>query len=65
MNSHITKESIICPEFCLSLATFPFMLTLSLIDSFTQGLTELGQASEEIFRGDRLPVIQLDGKNKG
>ncbi|MGK7946525.1 MAG: hypothetical protein AB4058_18850 [Microcystaceae cyanobacterium] len=43
----------------LSLVTPPFLLGITVIDSLTQGLKELGSMSEEIFRGERLPLLNF------
>lgn len=43
----------------LSLATSPFLLTYLGLRSVTQWLTEAGKNSEEVFRGDRLPVLNF------
>lgn len=43
----------------LSLATVPFILSLSAIEHLTQTLIEIGETSEEIFRGDRLPILNF------
>ncbi len=41
----------------LSLATLPLILGLLGAKNIYQALQSLGQASEEIFRGDRLPLL--------
>ncbi len=43
----------------LSLATPPFLLGITLVNSITQGLKEVGEMSEEIFRGERLPLLNF------
>lgn len=50
----------------LSLATSPFLLAYLGLRSITGLLTEAGKNSEEVFRGDRLPVLNFpasDGQN--
>ena len=42
---------------CLSLVTFPLLVGLGISRPLTQAILELGKASEEIFRGDRLPIL--------
>jgi hypothetical protein len=59
MDNHISKESILNPNCWLSLTTIPFIVTLSLIESTGKSLIEMGTASEEIFRGIRLPIIHF------
>jgi hypothetical protein len=49
------------PEVTLmvSLATAPFLLGLLGSRALETLIQELGKASEELFRGDRLPVLPL------
>ena len=44
---------------CLSLATAPFLGGLLVAHQIVQRLGELGEASEEIFRGARLPILNF------
>lgn len=46
-------------EVMLSLATAPFLGGLLISQALIQVLIEFGQASEEMFRGDRLPVLHF------
>ena len=41
----------------LSLVTSPFILSILALQIFTQTSIELGQASEELFRAARLPIL--------
>jgi len=43
-------------ELWLSLAVSPFLLSYLALRSLNHWLIELGQESEELFRGDRLPL---------
>lgn len=43
----------------LSLLTTPFIFALLALQSLIQSLIEWGEASEEIFRGDRLPILNF------
>jgi hypothetical protein len=43
----------------LSCATFPLLLALGALPCLTKTLVELGEMSEEVFRGDRLPVLSF------
>ncbi len=43
----------------LSLAVSPFFLTYLGIRSIHEWSIEVGKASEELFRGDRLPVLRI------
>jgi hypothetical protein len=44
---------------CLSLVTSSFLLSLVVAQSLVQKLIEVGEMSEEFFRGDRLPVLNF------
>jgi hypothetical protein len=46
------------PTLLLSLATAPFLVGLLAARALAQTLIDVGQASEEVFRGDRLPVLR-------
>jgi hypothetical protein len=43
----------------LSLATSPFIMTLLAVYLITELMTELGKTSEEIFRSERLPILNF------
>lgn len=43
----------------LSLVTSPFMIGILTFYLLVEFMTELGQASEEIFRSERLPVLNF------
>lgn len=47
----------ISPEVLVSLATVPFLLALLGSKALGSMLQEIGQQSEELFRGDRLPFL--------
>ncbi|HEY9641052.1 MAG TPA: hypothetical protein V6C57_11250 [Coleofasciculaceae cyanobacterium] len=46
-------------QILLSLTTAPLLLVLIGSKTLAAAMTDLGQASEEIFRGDRLPVLHI------
>jgi hypothetical protein len=46
-------------EILLGLATLPVLVGLVSIQAIGQVVQELGVLSEELFRGDRLPVLDL------
>lgn len=46
-------------ELVLGAVTAPFLLTLIAGKLISQGFQELGQLSEEAFRGDRLPLLKF------
>lgn len=43
----------------LALSTVPLVIGLLTLRTLSDAVISLGQASEEIFRGDRLPVLNL------
>lgn len=43
----------------LSLSTAPLLLVLVGSRALATAFQEMGQTSEEIFRGDRLPVLKI------
>lgn len=43
----------------LGLATFPWVAALTIAKTVEAQLIDLGRASEEVFRGDRLPVLHI------
>ncbi|GEM_PF-3172192 len=51
---------LIPPEILLSLATGPLLLGIIGGKAISRFLAEMGQSSEEMFRGDRLPLLDLD-----
>lgn len=51
-----------CPfgaDLLISLLVPPFLLSLLGINALNTALCELGLASEELFRGERLPLLSL------
>jgi hypothetical protein len=49
----------------LSCATFPLLLAIGALPCLTKTLVELGEMSEEVFRGDRLPVLSFPEAQEG
>lgn len=47
----------VSPEILVSLATGPLLLALVGGKALSQLIQQIGQQSEEIFRGDRLPLL--------
>ncbi len=45
------------PQFWLSLSTAPLLLGILSEKALAQWLQTAGEASEEILRGDRLPIL--------
>ncbi len=54
-----SSEILLLNQLSLSLLTPPFLLSVMTLNSLSRGLQELGEMSEEIFRGDRLPLLPL------
>ncbi len=52
------QTSNIPTNLLLSLGTIPVLAVLIAGKAVGKALIELGQASEELFRGDRLPVLE-------
>ena len=50
-------------ELTLGLTTCGLLALLSASQAAADGLTQLGQTSEELFRGDRLPTLPLMGSD--
>lgn len=55
--SQLGKE--ISPEILVSLATVPLLFALLGSKALSGLLQEIGQQSEELFRGDRLPLLDF------
>lgn len=47
------------PTWLLSLATLPVLAILHISDKIGSEAVELGKLSEEVFRGDRLPLLDF------
>lgn len=61
------SKQVAQPEYMgvtLSLLTLPFLGSLAGARSLLEGVVSLGEASEEIFRGDRLPLLNLQQQNE-
>lgn len=43
----------------LSIATSPFIFSILLLYFLSEFMTEFGKASEEIFRSERLPILNF------
>ncbi|MBW4471335.1 MAG: hypothetical protein KME45_13150 [Stenomitos rutilans HA7619-LM2] len=56
--------SLVSPEILLSLATAPVLVALVGSHVVAKAVQELGLFSEEIFRGDRLPVLNFPNENQ-
>lgn len=57
MNENPLEALIPPPEVLLSFLTFPVIVGIVTVETAVKGIQETSSASEEIFRGDRLPVL--------
>ena len=53
------NPSYLLSFFGLSIATSPFIFSILALYLLTEFMTELGKASEEIFRSQRLPILNF------
>ncbi len=58
-SAEMFKQLNIASEFPIACLTVPMLLGLVGGKAIADTLQSLGQASEEIFRGDRLPVLHF------
>jgi hypothetical protein len=58
-SSHPAIPQLVSPSLLVSLAATPCVLAFVAIRATSELLERVGRASEEIFRGDRLPVIHV------
>lgn len=58
------ETSKIPTNLLLSLGTIPVLAVLIGSKAIGKALIELGQASEELFRGDRLPMLEDQEKQR-
>ena len=63
MTEPVNQQNLEQTELALSLLTVPFLGGLFGARSLLDGLISLGEASEEVFRGDRLPILHLEQYN--
>ncbi len=53
---------LIDPEILVGLAVVPVLIGIVGVRAIADGLQQLGALSEEIFRGDRLPVLDFSSQ---
>lgn len=53
------SQSPIPTDFLLSVAVGPMLLGVLATDALLSWLTSVGISSEEVFRGERLPVLHI------
>ena len=55
----VSSTPLVSPSLLVSLAATPWLITIVTLNTASGLLEQLGLASEEIFRGDRLPVLSV------
>ncbi|MCY7367441.1 MAG: hypothetical protein LH474_04740 [Chamaesiphon sp.] len=55
----VSSAPVVSPSLLVSLAATPWLITIVTLNTANDLLEQLGLASEEIFRGDRLPILHL------
>ena len=55
----VSSAPVVSPSLLVSIAATPWLVAIITINAASGLLEQLGLASEEIFRGDRLPVLHL------
>jgi hypothetical protein len=53
------RIAVISPSILVSLAATPWLVAIVSVRAAGEFIEQLGLASEEIFRGDRLPVLHF------
>ncbi|EKQ68674.1 hypothetical protein OsccyDRAFT_3213 [Leptolyngbyaceae cyanobacterium JSC-12] len=57
--SPLNQLDLLPVEILIGLATAPALVALVSGKVLTRAMNELGQLSEEVFRGDRLPLLKF------
>jgi hypothetical protein len=57
--SSASSRAVISPSLLVSIAATPWLSAIVSIRAASSFLEQLGLASEEMFRGDRLPVLHF------
>jgi hypothetical protein len=55
----VSSAPVVSPSLLVSIAATPWLVAIVTLNTASGLLEQLGLASEEIFRGDRLPVLHL------
>jgi hypothetical protein len=55
----VSPTPVVSPSLLVSLAATPWLLTIVTLKAAGEFLEQLGLVSEEVFRGDRLPVLHF------
>ena len=63
MNTNLPESAsaraVIAPSLLVSIAATPWLAAILSVQAASEFLEQLGVASEEMFRGDRLPVLHF------
>jgi hypothetical protein len=62
MSGSPSRIAVISPSLLVSLAATPWLAAIVSMRAAGEFIEQLGLASEEVFRGDRLPVLHLDDR---
>ncbi len=54
-----SRNAVVSPSLLVSLAATPWLAAIVGVRAAGEFIEQLGLASEEIFRGDRLPVLHF------
>jgi hypothetical protein len=60
-----TERSKVFPGLLIGAVTAPVLVGIVLGKALAQAAQELGQLSEEVFRGDRLPLLKFPSQPDG
>jgi hypothetical protein len=58
-SAHQDTTKLVSPSLLVSFAATPWLLAIVALQATSQLLERVGLNSEEIFRGDRLPIIHV------
>ncbi|NJO80254.1 MAG: hypothetical protein HC827_18270 [Cyanobacteria bacterium RM1_2_2] len=58
-NPMSNSSSQVSTDLLLSFSTVPLLLILVGSRAIAAAMKEMGQSSEELFRGDRLPILKI------
>lgn len=58
------SHSTMSTKLLLSLGTVPLLIALVASKALADFMIDFGQATEEIFRGDRLPILHISSNSE-
>ena len=59
MSGSSSSSRVVTPSLLVSIAATPWLAAIVSVQAATGFLEQLGLASEEMFRGDRLPILHF------